>query len=236
MTDAGHNRWSEDVAAYMLGALDSQEAAEFEDHLEGCERCRSEMRWLTAAVEALPEAVERREPSPRLRDRVMTEVRAEARAAETGAPRRRLLAWFPGRGSGLGLRPVVGLAALALVVAAVVGYTLGGGGSGGGGIRTTTFVAGKPPGITARLVRAGNSGSLHLANVRQLPPNKVLEAWIERKGALIPVRALFAPDSSGRASTMVRNMGGAEAVLVTAEPRGGSNQPTSEPIVSIPVE
>ena len=40
----------------MLGALEPEEAAELERHAESCERCRSEMRWLTPAVEALPES------------------------------------------------------------------------------------------------------------------------------------------------------------------------------------
>ena len=44
----------------MLGALEPGEAAELERHAEDCERCRAEMRWLTPAVEALPESVERR--------------------------------------------------------------------------------------------------------------------------------------------------------------------------------
>ena len=50
MTETNHERWSEDVAAYMLGALEPAEAAELERHAEGCERCRPEIRWLTPAV------------------------------------------------------------------------------------------------------------------------------------------------------------------------------------------
>ncbi len=50
MTESDHERWSEDVAAYMLGALEPAEAAGLERHLEGCERCQAEIRWLTPAV------------------------------------------------------------------------------------------------------------------------------------------------------------------------------------------
>nr|MBA3866709.1 zf-HC2 domain-containing protein [Solirubrobacterales bacterium] len=81
MTGAEHDRWSEDIAAYMLGALEPAEAAEMERHAESCEHCRSEMHWLTAAVEVLPEAVERQEPPPRLREQLMSDVRADSRAA-----------------------------------------------------------------------------------------------------------------------------------------------------------
>ncbi len=76
-----HERWEEDVAAYMLGALEPEDAAEFERHAEDCERCRSEMRWLTTAVEVLPEAVERHAPPPALRRRLLAEVEADAREA-----------------------------------------------------------------------------------------------------------------------------------------------------------
>ena len=67
MTENEHTRWSEDLATYMLGALSAREAAELERHLEGCERCREEMRWLEPALHALPESVERQEPPKRLR-------------------------------------------------------------------------------------------------------------------------------------------------------------------------
>ena len=143
MNDHDHDRWRDDVAAYMLGALEPDEAAELELHAESCERCRSEMRWLTAAVEALPEAVGRLEPPRQLRERVMSEVRADA----AGERRRsdaerygeaapgwaaRASAWLRGLGSGpMGLRPIAGVAAAVLVVAVVAGFAISGGIGGG---------------------------------------------------------------------------------------------------------
>ncbi len=53
MNATDHNRWKEDLAAYMLGALEPDEAAELERHLEGCERCRAEM---TLAGAGAPDA------------------------------------------------------------------------------------------------------------------------------------------------------------------------------------
>ncbi len=237
-----HQRWSEDLAAYMLGALEPEEAAELERHAEGCERCLAEMRWLTPAVEALPETVERMEPPSELRSRLMAEVQADAGEAAPAGPRRRGLgAWLRGSDSTpLALRPAVALTALALLVlGGVAGYALGGGSegsSGGGSVKTTLVVAGHAPGITARLIRVGDIGTLRLTHVRQLSGGHVLEAWIERNGAVTPVRALFVPDKTGHASTLVGNVHGAEAVLVTAEPRGGSLQPTTEPIVAVPLK
>ena len=103
----------------------------------------------------------------------------------------------------------------------------------GGG--TSTIVAGKGPGVTARMIDHGDGGELHLANVRQLPDDRVLEAWVLREGEVEPVEALFVPDREGRASTELPDMEGVEEVMVTTEPEGGSEAPTGSPIVAIPV-
>ncbi len=244
MTEIDHDGWSEDVAAYVLGALESERAAELERHAEGCERCRAELRWLMPAAQAIPESVERVEPPPELRSRLLAEVRADAAGAAAGGGRaaepglsQRLSSWLRDLGSGpMGLRPVAGVATAVLVVVAVAGYAIGGGigaGSEGGG--TSTVVAGHAPGVTARMVSEGDSGTLHLANVNQLTNDKILEAWVRRDGEVEPVRALFVPDREGRASTELPDMSGVEVVMVTAEPRGGSAAPTSPPIVTLPI-
>lgn len=242
MSETNHERWSEDLAAYMLGALEPGEAAELERHAEGCERCQAEIRWLTPALDALPETVERLEPPRELRERIMSEVRFEAEPADAGAEPAaagifgRAAGWLRELGSGpMGLRPVVGFGVAVLVVAAVAGFAIGGGlGSDEGG-QTTTVVAGKPPGITAKMISEGDSGTLHLANVKQLPSDRVLEAWVQRDGEVEPVEALFVPNRKGRASTEIPDMDGVEVVMVTTEPEGGSESPTSSPIVTIDV-
>lgn len=223
MNETDHQSWSEDLAAHALGALEPGRAAELEQHLEGCERCRAELRWLTPAARALSESVERVEPPPRLRARLIAEVEADARPAPE--PRRSRFRWPL-------LRPAIGFAAVALVVAAVLGYAFGGD-SGGGG--ESTIAAGQAPGVTATMVDEGDGGTLRLANVHQLPDGKVLEAWVQRDGEVEAVPALFVPDHEGRASTQLPPMDGVEAVMVTAEPKGGSEEPTGEPLITIPV-
>jgi anti-sigma-K factor RskA len=245
MSESNHEHWQEDVAAYMLGALEPARATELEQHLESCERCQAQVRWLMPALNALPQSVERQEPPPGLRTRVLAEVRADAGAASTergdapAGPVHRLGAWLRSLGSGpMGLRPVVGLAAAVLVVVAVAGYAIGGGIGGGddGSSGGSTVVAGKAPGVTAKVVMKGEGGgTLHLANVKQLHDEHVLEAWVQREGEVEPVRALFVPDDKGRATTTIADMEGVEVVMVTTEPRGGSEAPTSSPIVTVPI-
>lgn len=240
----GHDRWSEELAAYLLGALDPAEATAFEGHAERCERCRAEARWLAPALQALPESVERVEPPPQLRDRLMAEVLAdvadvreetEPESGRGGLGQRLAAAWRRLGEGPLGLRPLAGLAALALVVAAVAGYLVGSDGSPGPAGAPATVTSGQAPGVVAEMVSEGDGGSLHLANVKQLPEDKVLEAWVQREGEVEAVPALFEPDREGRATTTVADMSGVETVMVTVEPAGGSEAPTGDPIVTMPI-
>jgi len=225
MNASDHNRWSEDLAAYVLGALERDEAADFERHLEGCERCREEMTWLEPAVQTLPEAVERQEPPRELRAALMAEVREDAREAAARPSRSRRRGWL--------LKPAMGFAVVALLVAGVVGYEVGKDGSDEGGNATT--LERQVDGLAVKMVQEGDSGTLQLSGVHQLPPDKVLEAWVEREGQVEAVPALFVPNSDGQAETRIADMNGVEVVMVTEEPQGGSEAPTGEPIMTMAV-
>ena len=232
MNGNDHNRWSEDLAAYMRGALEPREAAEFERHLEGCERCQGEMRWLEPAVHSLPESVERQEAPPQLRQALMAEVRADA-----GEESEERSGWLPGwLREGFrtrGLRIATGFAVIAFAIATVAGYEIGKGGSEDEG-KATTLVT-QEHGITVKMVREGEGGTLHLAKLHQLPPDKVLEAWVRREGKVEAVPALIVPDRKGQAETTIADMSGVDTVMVTEEPQGGSETPTGDAIVTMTV-
>lgn len=233
MNGGDHTRWSEDLAAYVLGALEPREAAEFERHLEGCERCQGEVRWFEPAVHMLPESVERAEPPPRLREALMAEVRADAEE-EVGRERGSLLPdWLRGGFGSRGLRLATGLAVVAFAIAAVAGFEIGKSGSGDSGGATT--LSSREHGIDVKMVREGEGGTLHLANLHQLPPGKVLEAWVRREGTVEAVPALMVPDRKGQAETTIADMSGVDTVMVTEEPQGGSEEPTSPAIVTMSV-
>ena len=85
------------------------------------------------------------------------------------------------------------------------------------------------------MVREGDGGTLELADVRQLPDGKVLQAWVQRGHRIYSAHSLFAPARNGTATATITNMAGVNAVMVTAEPEGGSAQPTSAPIVTLAV-
>jgi anti-sigma-K factor RskA len=254
MTEPGrerdHDRWLDEVAAYLLGALDPEEMREVERHLETCQRCQAGLRWAMPAINALPEAVEQLEPPGSLRTRLMNETKRDAAEHAKAAANRRGAGFGAHlaerlRGSGSRRRvlsPALGLLVVALAVVAIAGYEVGtndSGSSGGAaaGGRVATFEAGKAPGVVAEVVRRedGSGSTLKLTNVRPLQYNRVLEAWVQRGEKVVPVRALFVPDDEGKATTMLPDMKDVSAVMVTIEPRGGSDEPTSTPIAAVPI-
>lgn len=223
-----HSRWDDDLAAYLLGSLEPAEAEELERHLDGCEVCREGRSWLGPAIQLLPESVERLDPDPGLRERVLAEVRADAgtRAGRV-VPRRR-----ERRRRGIFLRPAIGLAGAAVIIAGIVGYGLAPDGD-----EPSQTIPGSPSDgrVTANLERKGDSGTLQVVGLTALGPREDYQAWVQRDGRMEP-SSLFAPRSNGTASAAIpRHLDGAERVLVTIEPAGGSEEPTSAPLVSVPL-
>jgi anti-sigma-K factor RskA len=239
MSETDHDGRREEIAAYLLGSLEPGEAAELEHHLEGCVECRTELEWLRPAIQALPESIEPVDPSPALRVRILEEVRADARQSKAAKAQaipvdaEGFWGRLGSRSRSLGLRPIAGIAAVALIVAAVAGYAIRDGQLGDGG--TSTVVAGHAPDVTAKMVRKGDSSTLLLANVPPLPSDRVLQAWVQRGDRVESAHSLFVPDRHGIATASIADMSGVSAVMVTAEPRGGSDQPTSSPIVNLAV-
>jgi type IV secretory pathway VirB2 component (pilin) len=238
-----HDRRLEEVAAFALGALDADQIADFKEHFKDCKRCQDELRWLATAVRALPESVEQQSPPPALKVRLMEEVRADvaAEAKKARAAQRRERAesrggfreWLAGINfGGLTWKPLAGMAAVILIVAAGIGYAVGN----GGGTNVHTYEAPQAAGIQASVVREGDEGELRLAGLGQIENGKTLEAWVKRGETVEPVKMLFKPDAEGNATTEIEDLKGAEAVLVTEEPAAGSKQPTSEPFVNVPLE
>jgi len=228
-----HRRWRADLAAYLLGSLEPEEITALEVHLEDCQRCRDELEWLRPAIDTIPVSIPQMQPPEGLRARLMVEVRSDA--AEAGAPAGREAKPVPpqsrpSRFRRFLLRPVTGLAVAALIVAAAVGYELRGGGE-----STSVFHSRGTSLAKATLKRNGDSGTLHMIGLRQLPASQVYEAWVQR-GKRIERSSLFEAESDGTANASVpRHLNGARQVMVTVEPSHGSDRPTSSAIVSVPL-
>lgn len=231
----------DDLAAYALGGLGGAEEAELERHLERCDACREMVRWLRPAVDLLSGTVEQRTPPASLRESLMTTVRAEAAESapvsttrETGSERRE--PWWRGL-TNVMLRPATGMVVLIVLVAGVAGgYLL----RGEGEVPGSEFIKGVPASgaveVSATLERHGDSGTLHVNQLPELARDEVYQVWVQRAGVMEP-RSTFVLGGDGAAEAAVPGpLDGAEAVLVTAEPRPGSPRPTSPPILEAPLQ
>jgi anti-sigma factor RsiW len=220
-----HRRWEDDLAAWMLGALEETEAETFERHLAGCERCRTDLNWLRPAVDTLPASVTQVSPPPRLRGRLLGIVRSEARREATPRRPRRRLPWLA-----IPRPALAALAATALVAAGIAGYVLRGDESG----RTTiqANASREAPRASAELVVQGDSGTLHARGLPGLERDQVFQAWVRDEGeATLKPSTLFVPAGGGTATATIPGLEDAAQVMVTREPRGGSTHPTTRPLL-----
>ena len=220
-----HPRCGEDVAPYALGALSPDDARAFEEHLAGCELCRTDLDALRPVVHALGETPEQVDPPPELRRRIMSVVATENgnRAAATervARPRRR---WVP--------------ALAAACVLLVVGVAIGIGVTGDG---TSTYSPlSTPAGVRAQLEISGDGGDLEVHGMSQLQSDRVMQVWLVRgaDGEPEPTDALFTPNRRGDASVAVPgDLEGVTRVMVSEEPRGGSRAPTGPPVLDFRVQ
>lgn len=220
----------DELGAYLLGALSPEESERVEMLLETSPVAREALRYMRPAVELLAEAVPRREPLPGLRERILADVGADS-AAPVGAAghrRERKTSWFSLRG-GFSFQPAVAMAAILIVaVVGVVGYEVG---IGGGGNKRQTFTAPGQP--QAQLKVDGDNGTLELTGLTKLIPGRDYQAWVQRDGMMVPA-SLFAVRKDGTATAAIpHQLKGADAVVVTSEPEGGSRVPTGPRITSV---
>ena len=221
---AEHDRYQEDVGAYLLGALEPAEQAAFEGHLAGCPECRAEVEQLRAAADALPRSVEPFAPPPSLKRSLMAAVNEDARPH-----REPLLARLFS-----GIRPqfVLAGAAVLLIVAVLVGTELGGSGDNGQRVVTAVVDRSRVPDATATLTLDNGSGQLRVTGMPRPRPGQVYEIWLKR-GDQVQPGPLFNTDKSGNgAGAIPADLGGVDAILVTREHTGGAKKPSEAPIIS----
>lgn len=219
---------SGDVAAYVLGALDPDEIAEFQAHLDSCVACRDELEAFEQVVEVLPIGVTNHRAPEGLRERVLEALGREPRprhAAEQHRRRRRPL-W-----PSLAIpRPALALGAAVLILGLVLaGVELGG----SGGAETRVITAQVTGSGSARLAVAGNHAQLIVNHFSAPPAGEIYEVWVKRPGRpLAPTAALFSVTANGDADVGVPGtVNGLNVVMVTPEPAGGTSSPTHPPVI-----
>jgi anti-sigma-K factor RskA len=220
-----------DAAAYVLGALEEDELARFRAHLSGCAACREEVAALQQVTDAMPAAVPAMAPPRDLRRGVMDAVRAESKAGASptladrppARPDRRRPFALPLPAAALG-----GALAVAAVVVIVIAL------ASGGSSPTRVIQANVRGAGTAELIVGGGRGELVVSHFPAPGPGRIYQVWLQRPHrAPSPTRTLFGVTTSGAGQVGVAgDLHGVSAVMVTAEPLGGSRVPTTAPVIT----
>jgi len=237
--------------AYALDALDNAERERFEHHLQGCQPCARDVRDLRETATRLALAAAEL-PPPRLRERVLD---AAARTSQNppvtdqhpAVPPRH--ARIPRTTRIPRLAGVV--AAAALAVAVVLGFkqaaTQGRLDRVQAQEQAIDAVLNAPDarivthratvGGTATVVFSGVSHKMIFttAGLPPLPASKVYELWLmapqsNRRAGLLP-----APSGGRTAPLLASGLTAGDKAGVTVEPAGGTSQPTTTPILEIPL-
>jgi anti-sigma-K factor RskA len=217
------------LPAFALGAIPERDAGDVRAHLATCRQHDAELAEFESVAASLPLAAEEREPTPELRQRLLSAFDAElnrTQAAPTSEParivpfvRRQSLGW---------------LAAASLFVAVI--------GLGIWNVMLQTNDEGSGSGwtVSADLTGAGVDGHFWYLERRQLavvsmdempelPAGRVFQAWGIYDGE--PVSLGVMPHETTVA--MKADLTGATMFAITEEPEGGSDQPTSDPVASV---
>src|SRR5689334_24014039 len=72
-----HDDYKEMIPARALSALDAAEEQALGEHLENCAECRKELEDWQATAAALSLTPDPAEPSPQVRERILSEVRKD---------------------------------------------------------------------------------------------------------------------------------------------------------------
>ncbi|MFN0155365.1 MAG: anti-sigma factor domain-containing protein [Gaiella sp.] len=231
------------AAGYALDALDADETAEFERHLETCAACRDEVASFAEVGAALAVAAGGPEPPPGLREAVLATVRSEMPAEAATAPPQ------PGRAPRFRLPrlslPRLAVPALAVAAAAAaVAIGLGVHASRLSGdlddTRAALEVLGSPDARdvalqagNGRLVVDGERAVLVIADVAPAPAGKTYELWIVQGDAFRPA-GLFDGSEGDDVVSVQGTVPAGAVVAVTLEDDGGSptDTPTGTPFVA----
>jgi anti-sigma-K factor RskA len=187
------------TAAYALDALDPDDRREFESHLSGCERCRTELADLSETVGALAYASEGPVPPDELRGRILVAAREDAPNVVALRPRRTRL-----------------YAGVALAAAACAALAIGlWAGLSGGPAKSRLALTVQPSG----------AAQLAVYGLDPAPAGKIYEVWVIEAGKPLPA-ALFAGGGDTVLVRLTRPVPKGAVVAITLERAPGAAKPT----------
>ncbi len=223
------------AGAYALDALPEEEAAAFTDHLAECAACRQEVAELQATAAQLGVAAAQ-SPPPGIRDRVLHAAHETRQVPPLSPPTdlaaRRMRRWrraFVAAAAaavlvagGLGLQQVLDEEAASDPIAAVM--------TAPDAHATTARVRGGGR-LTVVTSHELDQAVVHSDGLPALRQSRVYQLWlVDPDGGARSADVLIAPRTSAGQSSLVRGLRPGDAIAITREPAGGSEQPTTTPL------
>ena len=236
-----HDDYKEMIPARALSALDAAEDRALNEHLENCDECRKELQDWEATAAAMSLASNPAEPSPQVRERILSEVRKDLSSpAEVipfkSTPRRNVWSSFGALGA---IAAVVLFAALSIGLAVLwrQNQQLGDDRAFVELVKTrgakVSELRAADPGLTAYAKLAYDPTGravLIASNLPNVPQGRAYQLWfIVGNKPPVPGKT-FVPDSSGNAvlkDELPREAVDANVFAITVEPANGSSAPTS---------
>ncbi len=211
------------LGPFALDALEEGEMAEVRDHLESCDQ-HAEAAGLIAAARSLAFAPAEREPPLALKSRIMQEVRAgesTVREPDRGGSFGRLFRWRV-------LQPAL----TGAMAAAIVGLVIWVATLQGSGDNTVVLSIGDDVlGGRVVLLQDEDQAIMELHGLADLTDDLTYQVWAIGEGGAAS-SGLLEPENGAVLAVLPFDSEGVDAIAVTIEPAGGSEQPTTEPILS----
>ncbi len=231
-----YERFEELKEAYVLGALPEEERDEFERYLAAHPERQAEVDELGAFANLLAISPQQQEPPPELRRRVMEVVEAEA------SPRRaRRRTVFAGLWEYLDARTIA-LGAAAVLVIGLLSWNvllqeqvqdLSGQVEEAQAEGRTIELEGTwaQQGASAEVAAIDENRVILVAeNMPSVPEDRTCQIWVIHDDVPTP-SGLFDPEGNMTAAAVTTSIEKADAIAVTVEPAGGSEKPTSDPVL-----
>ena len=221
MSELTHDEIREILPDYALSLLDQSERAQVVAHLAGCPSCRAELADYTTVVDKLPLAAPIVDPSPALKARLRQRI--------APAPQPAAVSWWErlfGRSAPARWQPVLGLAALVLLLSVVI-WQLAGRDANSQITLSPTEVAPAASGLI-NITADGRTATLAVTGLPELPADQQYQLWLIVDGQR-QSGAIFSVDEGGGATVPIdaaRPLAEYGAFGITVEPAGGSPGPT----------
>ena len=252
MSEMNNERFEDLKDAYVLDALPEEERRSFEEFLATHPERRAEIDELGAVAGLLAFSPEEQEPTSELRERIMAVVEAEAapRRERRGSVFAGLAGYIGARGLALGAAALllVGLLSWNLLLQGQVKDLQGQVQNSQGQVEDLQAQVQDAQAQQTQIVQlsgtwANQGADAEVASISEnkivlvaddlpsVPEGQTCQIWVI-KGDVPEPSGLFQPGGTETAAPITTPIKKGDTIAVTVEPAGGSEQPTTDPVLS----